>query len=195
MIAFAGLLFRYAAAALPIGVCANASAVTSSQQQVAPFITASFTSQDVLKMPPQSGWKECRDTKHGFFLRYPPGWYSATPEGRCAQLLKGINREPYGIPEVDVFIEVRPLGGKFPDDYLVSSSPLTRGVSYTDRQELEIYTLPAVRARFHSAGGPVPNWGVEFAIRKGDKVMKIYISQPKPEIEQQFDQVVKTLRW
>ena len=146
-------------------------------------------------MSPQSNWKECRDDQHGFSLYYPPDWHSTTPEGRCAQLQKGTSSVPYGVPEVDVFIEVRSLEGKFPDDYLISPSPLTHGIRHTGRQELEINTLPAVRARFESTGGPVSNWGVEYAIRKGDKVMKIYISQPKPEIEQQFDEEVTTLRW
>lgn len=111
------------------------------------------------------------------------------------QLQKGTSRLPHGVPEVDVFIEVRSLEGTFPDDYLISYSPLSRSIKYTDRRGLDINTLPAVRGRFESTGGPVPNWGVEYAIRKGDKVMKIYISQPRLEIEQQFDEVVKTLRW
>jgi len=191
---FVKLFFRCAVVALLVDSCTSVPAVTLARRRVAPF-TASSASLNRPKMSPQSDWKECLDTQHGFSLHYPPDWYSTTPEGRCVQLQKGTSGVPYGVPEVDVFIEVRPLEDKFPDDCLISSSPLARGVRYTDRRELEINTLSAVRARFDSTGGPVPNWGVEYSIRKGDKVMKIYISQPKPEIEQQFDEVVATLRW
>ena len=149
----------------------------------------------MLKNSPPFDWEECRDNQYSFSLHHPPDWHSTAPKGRCVQLQKGTSNLPGGVPEVDVFIEVRSLEGKFPDDYLLSSSRLSRSVKYTDRRELAINTLSAVRARFESTGGPVPNWGVEYAIRKDDKVMKIYISQPKPAIEQQFDEVVTSLRW
>src|SRR4051794_11315846 len=54
--------------------------------------------------------------------------------------------------------------------------------------------LPAVRARFRTAD-PTPNWGAEYAIGKADRVFRIYISQPQPDIEAVFDTVVRTLEW
>jgi hypothetical protein len=140
-----------------------------------------------------SDWKECRDEKYGFSFYYPPDWYSTTPEGSCVQLQKGESNLPHGVPEVDVFLSVRPRDGKFPEDYLISA--LSRGVKYTDRRELTIGTLPAVRARFESLGGPESNWGVEYAVCKGESVLRIYISQPKRDVERQFDAVVSNLRW
>jgi hypothetical protein len=142
-----------------------------------------------LSMPDQANWKECRDRQYGFSLRVPPDWRSTTEEGRCVQFQKGTSELPQGIPEVDVFVHVSPAGDSFPEDY-----PNSPGVQYTDHQQLEINSLPAVRARFQSSG-PVPNWGVEYAVHKGDSVLSIYISQPSPEIEKLFDEVVKTLRW
>ena len=146
-------------------------------------------------MSQRTNWRVCRDEEHGFSLRHPPDWQSTTPEGRCVQLQKGKSDLPNAVPEVDVFISVRPLEGKFPDDYLISGSPLSRGVKYTDRHELRVSTLSAVRAKFESLQGVMTNWGVEYAIRKDENVMRIYISQPKTRIEKQFDAVVNTLRW
>ena len=140
-------------------------------------------------MPNQANWKECRDRQYGFALRVPPDWRSTTEEGRCVQFQKGTSALPHGVPEVDVFIRVSPARGSFPEDY-----PNSPGVQYTDHRQLEINSLPAVRARFRSSG-PVPNWGVEYAVHKGTSVLSIYISQPSAEVETLFDEVVKTLRW
>lgn len=138
------------------------------------------------------GWKTCRDDRYGFSLRYPPDWQSTTPEGRCVQLQKGKSTLPEGIPEVDVFIRVSTLRGNFPADYLKEEAG--GNVTYTSRKELSINGLPAVEARFQSAG-PTPNWGVEYAISKGDQVLDIYISQPKQDVEALFEQVVRTIQW
>ena len=105
------------------------------------------------------------------------------------QFQKGTSALPQGVPEVDVFIHVSPARDSFPKDY-----PASPNVQYTDHQQVDINSLPAVRARFQSPG-PVPNWGVEYAVRKGDSLLSIYISQPSPEIEKLFDEVVRTLRW
>jgi hypothetical protein len=51
-----------------------------------------------------------------------------------------------------------------------------------------------VRARFQSSG-PVPNWGIEYVIRKGTNVLDIYISQPSPVIAAQFETMISTLQW
>jgi hypothetical protein len=112
------------------------------------------------------------------------------------QLQKGKSGLPEGIPEVDVFIRVMPLRGSFPGDYLrdAEGTGSGSGVRYTDRQELLISGLPAVRARFQSSG-PTPNWGVEYVIQKGSQVLDIYISQPKPEVEAEFEKVIRTLQW
>ena len=106
-----------------------------------------------------------------------------------------------GVPEVDVFIQVIPLQKDFPSDYLRDKSfPAQEGVGihpvvkYTDRRELLVNELPAVRARFQSFG-PTPNWGVEYAIKKGGKVLDIYISQQRPEIETEFEKMISTLQW
>lgn len=141
-------------------------------------------------------WKTCRDDQYGFSLRYPPDWHSTTTEGRCVQLQKGKSDLPEGVPEVDVFIHVLPLQGNFPADYLRERGGTgTRGaVTYMDRQELSVNGLSAVRAKFQSSG-PTPNWGIEYAIRKGTQVLDIYISQPKPEVEAEFEKVVGTLQW
>lgn len=141
-------------------------------------------------MPSQANWKECRDNQYGFSLRVPPDWRSTTEAGQCVQFQKGTTKLPHGVPEVDVFIRVSPAREAFPKDY-----PNSSNVHYTDHQQLDINSLPAVRARFQSSGGPVPNWGVEYAVRKGDRVLSIYISQPSPETEKLFDEVVRTLRW
>ena len=83
-----------------------------------------------------------------------------------------------------------PVHDDFPTNYLRGD-----GVKYRDREELEVSELLAVRARFEATGGPTTNWGIEYAIRKDDQVLNIYISQPKPEIEALFEQVVRTLQW
>ena len=152
--------------------------------------------------PPKhpSDWKLCRDAEHGFALWYPPDWKRAGPPGRCVGLQRGEPNLPEGPPEVDVFIRVVSLQGRFPTDYLPPETPpghefdVGRGVSYTDRAELVVGGLEAVRARFRSSG-PTPNWGVEYAIRKGDRILDAYISQPRPEIEEEFDRVIATLEW
>jgi hypothetical protein len=148
-----------------------------------------------------SDWKTCWDEQHGFSLRHPPDWHSTTPEGRCAQLQKGKSELPEGVPEVDIFIRVMPQRGAFPTNYLrdevfpmQSEASVSRGVKYMDRQELLVNGLPAVRARFQSFG-PTPNWGIEYAIAKGDEVISIYISQPRPEVEAEFDKMIGTLQW
>src|SRR5215510_2378757 len=155
----------------------------------------------IVVTPDMSNWKTCRDEQHGFSLRHPPDWHSTTPEGRCVQLQKGKSGLPVGVPEVDIFIQVTPLHGDFPADSLRDKSfpaqegaGISPGVQYTDRQELLVNGLPAVRARFRSSG-PTPNWGIEYAIRKDDQVLDIYISQPRPEIEADFEKMISTLRW
>lgn len=112
------------------------------------------------------------------------------------QLQKGKSTLPEGVPEVDVFIRVLLLQGNFPADYLKERGGTeTRGaVTYMDRQELSVNGLSAVRAKFQSSG-PTPNWGIEYAIRKGNQVLDIYISQPKPEVEAEFEKVIETLQW
>lgn len=146
-------------------------------------------------------WKPCRDAEHGFALWHPPDWDPAGPPGRCAKLQRGKPSLPEAPPEVDVFIRVLPVEGSFPTDYLrPGTTPadeqldVGRGVSYTDRSELVVGGLQAVRARFRSSG-PTPNWGVEYAIRKGDRILDAYISQPHPDIEAEFDRVIATLEW
>ena len=67
-------------------------------------------------------------------------------------------------------------------------------MTYSDRSELVVNDLPAVRARFRSAG-PTPNWGLEYAIQKHNRVLDVYISRPSPEIEAEFDRVIGTLEW
>ncbi len=108
---------------------------------------------------------------------------------------------PDGVPEVDAFIRVLPLEAEFPADYLRTEDELAerqlevgRGVAYSDRSELVVNGLPGVRARFRSAG-PTPNWGVEYAIRKNDRILDAYVSRPSPEIEAEFDRVIRTLEW
>lgn len=140
-----------------------------------------------------AGWRSCRDDRYGFVVRHPPDWVSTTEPGRCAQLRKGTATLPEGVPEVDVSFQVRPLAPAFPATYLRGPTP-EGGVEYTDRRELDLGDLPAVRARFRS-GGPTPNWGVEYAVRKGDRVLHAYVSQPSPEVESQFDLMMATLRW
>jgi hypothetical protein len=140
-------------------------------------------------MPGQPDWKEYRDRKHGFFLRVPPDWHSTTEEGRLVQFQKGRSELPESVPDVDVFISVRPVQGAFPKDY-----PNSPGVQYSDRQQMDLSSLPAVRAKFRTLGS-TPNWGVEYALQRADLVLSIYISQPSPETEKLFDEVVGTLRW
>ena len=140
-------------------------------------------------MPDQTNWEECRDRTYGFSLRVPPDWRSTTEEGRCVQFQKGPSALPEGVPDVDVFLHVSPVRASFPTDY-----PNSPSVLYSDHQQVEINSLPAVRATFRSSG-PVPNWGVEYAVHKGDCVLSIYISQPSPDVEKLFDEVVGTLRW
>jgi hypothetical protein len=105
------------------------------------------------------------------------------------QFQKGVSDLPEGVPEVDVFIRVAAMKGRFLEDY-----PNSPGVQFADHQQRMVHSLPAVRAQFRSSG-PVPNWGIEYAVRKGDSVLSIYISQPTPETEKLFDEVVGTLRW
>lgn len=139
-------------------------------------------------------WSVCRDDRHGFSLRHPPEWRSTTDVGTCAQFQAGRGEEPHGLPDVDVFLQVRPLEGTFPGDYLATGSFVAGGVTYTDREEIDVGGLPAVRARFQS-GGPVPNSGVEYAVRNGDRVLRTYVSQPAPDIESQFRVMVESLQW
>jgi len=149
----------------------------------------------------QSAWSVCRDAEHGFSLRYPADWTSVGPPGRCVQFQRGEPSLPDGVPEVDVFIRVLPLEGDFPSAYLAPETEPTaqriqvgHGVTYTDRTEAVVNGLPAVRARFRSSG-PTPNWGVEYAVRKGDFVLDVYVSRPTPEVEAEFEQVIATLEW
>ena len=44
-------------------------------------------------------------------------------------------------------------------------------VTYMDRQELSVNGLSAVRAKFQSSG-PTLNWGIEYAISKGNQVLE-----------------------
>ena len=148
-----------------------------------------------------SAWETCHDTRQGFSIRHPPDWRSTTPSGVCAQFQAGQTDLPEGIPAVDVNLRVDALRGSFPEDYLIDrsfptteGSPAERGITYTERRELTIAGLEAVRARFESRG-PTPNWGSEYAIRNHDQVMRIYISQPSPETEKTFDTMVHTLDW
>src|SRR5262245_19493134 len=153
------------------------------------------SSQDI------SSWTMCRDAQHGFSRRHPPDWRSTTSPGTCIQLQMGEGKLPEAVPEVDVFIQLTALQGVFPGDYLRDKSfpggegsGISPGIRYTDRQELFINGLPAVRARFRSSG-PTPNWGIEYAITKGAQVLDIYISQPRPEVEDAFERMIETLEW
>jgi hypothetical protein len=148
-----------------------------------------------------SDWTLCRDAEHGFALWHPPDWQPAGPPGRCVQLQRGDPSLPDAPPEVDVFLRVLPLEGDFPSDYLQPGRTpreqhleVGRGVSYSDRSDVTVGGLPAVRARFRSSG-PAPNWGVEYAISKGNVILDAYISQPRPDIEADFDRVIATLEW
>ncbi len=180
------LLRGYTLAAITAACTAPPLSTALPQPRTVPAVaTATLESP----MPDQANWKECRDRQYGFSLRVPADWCSTTEEGRCVQFQKGTSELPQGVPEVDVFIRVSPARDSFPKDY-----PNSPGVHYTDQQQWDINSLPAVRARFRSSG-PVPNWGVEYAVRKGTSVLSIYISQPNPEVEELFDEVVKTLRW
>jgi hypothetical protein len=152
-------------------------------------------------MSPRSvpeNWNTCRDARHGFAFRYPPDWTPTSAEGTCVQLQKGQAEQPHGVPEVDVFIRVSPRHAPFPSAYLTEQAAgehrLRRGVHYADRRELVLNGLPAVRARFTSVG-PVPNWGVEYAVANEDLVLRIYISQPRPEVEAQFEKMMGSLTW
>jgi hypothetical protein len=140
------------------------------------------------------GWPICRDDRYGFSLRHPPDWHSTTEKGRCVQLQKGARgRPPCDVPEVDVFLSVEQLAGVAPGGLLRDRGP-GGAVEYWERQESMIAGLPGVRARFRSFGDQ-PNWGIEYAIRKGDRVLRIYLSRPDPETEVLFDRMVATLRW
>lgn len=147
------------------------------------------------------GWRTCRDNEYGFTLRHPSDWTPKGPTGRCVQFQRGEPSIPDGVPEVDVFIRVLPLEAEFPTDYLRTKGDFAnrqldvgRGVAYTGRSELVVNGLPGVRARFRSAG-PTPNWGVEYAIRKGDFILDAYVSRPSQEVEVEFDRVIGTLEW
>ena len=148
-----------------------------------------------------AGWKTCRDNEYGFTLRYPPDWTATGPTGRCVQFQRGEPSIPDRVPEVDVFIRVLALEAEFPADYLRTDNELGdrqlqvgREVGYSDRSELVVNGLPGVRARFRSAG-PTPNWGVEYAIRKDDRILDAYVSRPSQEVEAEFDRVIRTLEW
>jgi len=148
-----------------------------------------------------SSWRVCRDEEHGFALRRPPDWTPKGPPGRCVQFQRGEPSIPDGVPEVDVFLRVVPLEGRFPTDYLRSdvapgdrSLEVGRGVTYSDRTELVVGGLPAVRAHFRSTG-PTPNWGVEYAICNRDRILDAYVSRPSAEVESEFDRVIATLEW
>jgi hypothetical protein len=151
-------------------------------------------------MTDTTGWRTCRDERYGFSFRYPPDWVSTTGEGTCVQLQKGTAALPHGIPEVDVNIRVAARQGDFPGTYLQETpvgggtGGIGRGVQYTERSERTVGGLRAVRARFATVGD-VPNWGVEYVVNKGDLVLDIYISQPLPEIEEEFESVLSTLQW
>ena len=167
------------------------------------FLTVTVACTSATSVLRTSDWKTCRDNQHGFSLNYPSDWESTTSEGRCVQLQKGEVSLPAGIPEVDVFIQVMPLRDNFPDDHLANQEVITqgqteeridRGILYNSREELEINGLSAVQAKFESFG-PTPNWGLEYRIRNGDQILSIYISQPEPEIEMTFIEVVNTIQW
>jgi hypothetical protein len=147
-------------------------------------------------MTDTTGWRTCRDERYGFSLRYPPDWVSTTREGTCVQLQKGAAALPHGVPQVDVYMRVVARQGDFPGTYLqeTPAGGIGRGVQYTERIERTVGGLRAIRARF-AAVGDVPNWGVEYVVNKGDLVLDIYISQPRPEIEEQFESVISTLKW
>lgn len=93
-----------------------------------------------------------------------------------------------------MFLQVRPLDGTFPDDYLVTDPSAVRGVIYMDREEIEVGRFAAARARFRS-GGSVPNSGVEYAVRNGDNVLRVYVSEPTPDVEADFHTMIQSLRW
>jgi len=123
------------------------------------------------------------------------------PTDRCVQFQRGEPSIPDGVPAVDVFIRVLAREAEFPADYLRADNELAdrqlqvgRGVAYSDRSELVVNGLPGVRARFRSAG-PTPNWGVEYAIRKDDRILDAYASRPSQEVEAEFDRVIRTLEW
>jgi hypothetical protein len=148
-----------------------------------------------------AGWRACRDSEYGFTLRHPPDWIPTGPPGRCVQFQRGEPSLPDGVPEVDVFIRVLALEAEFPADYLRTEGEsgeqeleVGRGVAYSDRSELVVNGLPGIRARFRSAG-PTPNWGVEYAIRKGDRILDAYVSRPNQDVEAEFDRVIRTLEW
>lgn len=144
-------------------------------------------------------WAECHDRQHRFSFRYPTGWRSTTEEGTCVQLQKGAVRQPGGVPEGDIFIRVIRLPPGLSEPSSVPLFPqeisgVDEGIEYTNRDEVEISALPAVRASFRTKG-PTPNWGVEYAIKKGDLVLDFYVSQPSPEILNEFEDIVHTLNW
>lgn len=152
-----------------------------------------------VERPPS--WVACRDKEYGFAVWHPPDWRSTGPPGRCTRLVRGEPSLPEETPEVDISLRVVALEGSFPADYLQPGIEpadqrleVGRGVAYTDKRELTVHGMPAVRARFRSAG-PVPNWGMEYAIRKGDQVLDVYISRPSPALEVEFDNVISSLNW
>lgn len=69
-----------------------------------------------------------------------------------------------------------------------------RGVEYGEHRKSLVAGHPAVRARFRSFGDQV-NWGIEYAVRKQNRVLHIYISRPDPETENLFEKMVATLQW
>jgi hypothetical protein len=71
---------------------------------------------------------------------------------------------------------------------------ISEGIEYSNRQQLTVAGLPAIRAEFRTSG-PTPNWGIEYAIRKGSLLLDIYISQPRPAILAEFEEIVRTLQW
>ncbi len=146
-------------------------------------------------------WSVCHDTEHGFALRHPPDWRNTGPPGSCVGLQRGEPSLPGGARDVDVSIRVVALDADFPTDYLRPEvepadrdMEVGRGVAYSDRSELVVNGLPGVRARFVSAG-PTPNWGLEYAIRKEERVLDAYISRPSSAVEADFDRVIATLDW
>ena len=140
-------------------------------------------------------WETCFDAEHGFALRHPPDWAPVGGDHRCAGFRRGEPSLPDADPDVDVFIRVVAREADCPSAYMREAAlEVGRGVAYSDRAELRVGGLPAVRARFRS-GGPTPNWGVEYAICKDADILDVYVSRPSGEIEAQFDEVIATLQW
>jgi hypothetical protein len=147
-----------------------------------------------------SDWTILRDERYGFSFRHPQEWQSTTGASGV-RLSSGEIRLPNGVPEVDIFVQVAPVRDEFPKDYLVDKvyrsaegADVDRGISYTERKEVNVGGLPALRARFRSFG-PTPNWGIEYVIRKGHLVLNAYVSQPSPRIQCLFETMMSTLEW